>query len=268
MTLEPRNNTFRMVSGAVRSISRWLLARRVVEKDNADTGKIAFMQVKGDGDPGDPDNQDVLQEDDVDHVQHYGFESYPAADTELIGLDADGGSVVIGERDAVPKTLGDLAQGDVRLYDSAANEILLDADTVIRITCAVGNVELYAKAGSIVKLGNDSSATYRKAAYAHTTEAGASKVASGTTLDVWTGNVLADITAIKADLLALVSFVNCLAGNAADVATTIVGSGPVSAVCGFPAAPTLAPLTLVDISTGTNHSYVSTGSDAVEVEEP
>jgi phage gp45-like len=267
MTLEKRDNVLSMALGAIGSIYRSLLAQRNVETEGGNTGKIAFLQVKGRGDPDDVDNQEIVQEADIDHVQHYGLESYPLADTEMVIMDCDGGEVSLGERDAVPTGLSDLAQGDVRVYDSASQEILLDKDSKIRITSPVGNIEVYAKAGSKVKLGNASGGTYRAAAYAHNTEAGASKVASGATLNTWTHDVYGDIAKIKTDLdNDFTTLTSHTANLVAINAWILAHPGPVLGPPGSPVARTVVPATSDGINTDVDHSYVSSGSAKVEVE--
>lgn len=243
-----------------------------------DTG-VAFLQAFGHGDPDDADNQELCQEDSLDHIQHYGFVSRPpvGVDTEGIVVESDGGDACIAERynlenlathggaDALP-TIND---GDTVLYAKDGTYIFLDADGNLTIYGITGNVDIKTKSGQ-VKLGRGG-ATYRDQAYAHTTEAGASKVACGLELNSWTGDVCGDVAAIKADLTNIATVINQIVTQA----NVVIGwsnifpiAGPSGALALTPIAgvPSVVPLTSDAIPVDTDHSYVSTGSKKAEVE--
>jgi hypothetical protein len=111
------------------------------------TGGLAFIQAFNHGDPDDPDNQELVQEIDVDHIQHFGFESFPAVDgaTEGIKVDADGGEACIAERRVLPSGLAALVVNESRTYGEDGQSILHKTG---------GDIEAEPKAGKHVKLGN------------------------------------------------------------------------------------------------------------------
>jgi len=146
-----RNNTLNAALGAMKAIYRAILVTRtVVADENGD--KLAFIQAHGRGDPDDPDAGELVQEDNLDHVQHYGFESYPPVDTELVTIESDGGEACIGERDAVPSVLADLATGDVRIYDEDGQYVLLDKGSKIVVKSNQGDIELIPNTFNYVKI--------------------------------------------------------------------------------------------------------------------
>ena len=118
----------------------------ILRSTDSTTG-LSFIQAAGLGDALPSGEQDLIQENDLDHVQHYGFESYPPADTELIILDANGGEVAIGERSELPSALASaaLASGESRTYGA-------DAQYIKHV--AGGETIHEPKAGQFIKLGS------------------------------------------------------------------------------------------------------------------
>jgi hypothetical protein len=264
----------------VRSIFRISIIKRTTK------GGLAFIQAFGRGDPDDPDNQDLIQEDDLDHAQHYGLETRPptGVDVEGVVVDSDGGEVCIAERFSLedldthgtPDEMPARNPGDTVLYAKDGTYIFLDADGKLTIKAMTDNVEIITEAGKRIRLGQDG-ATYRDVAYAHNTEAGASKVASGAALDTWTHQVRDDIAAIKVDLDQALRASPTKWGNKVkitlDALTTwaTAGGGPGGAAYGGVTVGNLPGETLVPnvtdgINADTDHSYASSGSSTSEVE--
>jgi len=257
----------------VRRLFRVTIIKRTVEDG------LAFLQAYGHGNTEDPDDQELLQEADLDHAQHFGFKSGPPADTEAIVCDPDGGLSTVAEVDSVEDLdthgtadqMPDVNSGDTCIYSQDGTYIFLDADGKLTIKAMTDNVEIITEAGKQIKLGQDG-ATYRDIAYAHNTEAGASKVASGATLNTWTHDVESDIAALKVDIeeaigtgvtkwgVKVVTALNlCIAAvNLAHGLT--LGNAPT------PPGETLTPNTTDGINTDVDHSYVSSGSTKAEVE--
>lgn len=136
MGLRSRNNTLRAALGAVRDVFRAIVVKRTV-----DSG-LAFFQAKGQGDPDTNDDHNLLQESELDHVSHYGIDSYPPADTELVVVEADGGLVSLGERDSVPTSIPTRNSGDSCIYSAAGNYVFLDENGKLQIYAATGNVTI------------------------------------------------------------------------------------------------------------------------------
>lgn len=279
MPLEPKNRALDALAAVANAMYRGVLVVKSYVTDDAGTGKLGFIQASGRGDP-DSAEGEVVQEADLDHTQHFGFCSNPPADTELIIVDVDGGECVIAERDSMSTSIPDRATGDTVLYDSGNQYVQLDQDSKIVIKSPVGNVEIIAKAGSQVKIGHDG-ATYRDIAYAHNTEAGASKVASGATLNTWTHNVKSDIDAIHTDLDTCLkagnpgllwdhaTWINAIllwARNAGGAPAPPPAAMPSGGTAAYPVGDTVAPDTTDGINTDVDHSYVSSGSTKAEVE--
>jgi hypothetical protein len=129
----------------MRAFYRAVVIRKSYEADEPATGKFGFLQAHGRGDPDDPTDVDLVQEADLDHVQHYGFDSHPPADTEIVVAEIDGGEVCLGERYPVPTSLPTRASGDVMIYSLGGHYIWLD-DT--------GNMVLEPVSGRFVFLGS------------------------------------------------------------------------------------------------------------------
>lgn len=75
-------------------------------------------------------DQEVIQADGLDLVQHYGVRTRPPKDTELVLLptvDSDG-ECVIGENDEPPSGLPALGDKDVQWYTSSGQYVHLDDD--------------------------------------------------------------------------------------------------------------------------------------------
>lgn len=286
MPFGTQNRVAQAIGEAATAIYRISIIKRVT-----DTG-LAFVQAFGHGDPDDAQNQELLQEIDIDHVQHYGLVTHPPAsdtvDVEGIVVDADGGEACIAERFNLEDldTHGSADQmparnlGDTVLYAKDGTYIFMDADGKLTIKAMTDNIEIITEAGKQIKLGQDG-VTYRDAAYAHNTEAGASKVASGATLNTWTHEVKDDIAATKADLDSVLD-PNPGVGFLRDYSALInnlliwaragggvgLGTGPLPAglTATAPTGETLIPKTTDGINTDVDHSYVSSGSTKVEVE--
>jgi len=142
MTLPTQNRIARAIGGAVRDISRVVFVKRLV------TAGLAFIQAFGHGDPDDPTNQELLQEIDIDHIQHVGFESFPVTSdglTEGIKVDADGGEAVIAERRVLPTTLAALVPREARIYGEDGQSVLMKTG---------GDIEAEPAAGKVFKVGN------------------------------------------------------------------------------------------------------------------
>lgn len=140
-----RDTTLAAAIGAMRSMYRAIVIRKSYESDDGDTGKLGFLQAYGRGDPDDSDNVELIQEEDLSHVQPYGLDSSPPADTETVVIEADGGEVAIGERYPVPKNLPSRASGDVMVYSLGEHYIHLDDD---------GDLIAEPKSGQYIKLGS------------------------------------------------------------------------------------------------------------------
>jgi hypothetical protein len=94
--------------------------------------------------------------------QHYGFSSWPVADTQMIMVRNGNYSAAIAEAQSV--TLTDMAEGDVVLYVDATHYVRIKADGTMNVktdkavTVDAGSADVVVKAGSI-KLGSDNSSS-------------------------------------------------------------------------------------------------------------
>lgn len=145
MPLGIRNNTLSAALGAMRAFYRAVVIRKSYENDEPATGKYGFLQAHGRGDPDDATDVDLIQEDDLDHVQHYGFDSHPPADTEIVVAEIDGGEVCLGERYPAPTALPTRVSGDVCIYTLGGHFIFLDDN---------GNIILEPQSGKFIFLGD------------------------------------------------------------------------------------------------------------------
>jgi phage gp45-like len=141
MPLGARDKLREVLTDAATAIYRISFVSRVVESG------LAFLQAYGHGDPDDAANQELLQEEDLEHMQHFGFESFPAGDgdTEGIVVGADGGEACIAERRVLPTTLAALVAGESRTYGEDGQSILHKTG---------GDIEAEPKSGQHVKLGS------------------------------------------------------------------------------------------------------------------
>lgn len=258
MGLNPRNKITKAISNAATAIFRVAFVKRTI-----DSG-LAFLQANGHGDPDDAQNQELLQEDGLDHIQHIGFESYPVmdGDSEGIVVESDGGESCIAERRALPDDLKDLVSGEARTYGEDSQSLLHRSG---------GDNELMAKDGYVNRLGagDSDAATFRNIAYSHTVQGQASQVAVADGLKAYMDKVDADLAAIKTDMTnidALLTVAGTLVVNITAINAWILAQGgPVLGPPGVKAATTLVPTTAA-LAVSTDHSYVSTGSGTSEVE--
>jgi phage gp45-like len=141
MGLNPQDRIGRAISRSIRAIFRVVIVKRVVESGQA------FLQAFARGDPDDPTNQELMQEADLDHIQHFGFESFPPIDgnTEAIVVDADGGEAAIAEKRVLPSGLPALLVNEARIYGEDGQYVNMKSG---------GNVVLEPKAGSFILLGS------------------------------------------------------------------------------------------------------------------
>ena len=165
-----------------------------------------------------------------------------------------------------------LAEGNTAIYSKDGTYIYLDASGKLVIKAMTDNVEIITEAGKQIRLGQNG-ATYRDTAYAHNTEAGASKVASGAALNTWTHDVFDDVAAIKVDLDNIFTrmsqyelAIDANSGYINNIIIDPVPPFPLHIAQSPPIAITLVPDTADGINTETDHSYVSSGSDKTEVE--
>lgn len=116
-------------------------------KRSIDSG-LAFLQANGHGDSNDATNQELLQENDLDDISHFGFESFPRqnGETEYIVVDADGGEAAIASRRVLPQVLADLAEDEARIYGEEGQSVLCKAN---------GDIEGHPAAGQFFKIPND-----------------------------------------------------------------------------------------------------------------
>ena len=155
--LKAQNRIGRAIRGAVRSIYRVAIIKRGLDRG------LGFLQAFGHGDPDDPDNQELVQEDNIDHAQYFGFTSHPPADTEAVILECDGGEVSVAERDSMenldtfgnkPKEIPKLEKGDTCIYAQGGTHIYLDADGHLTIRCITGDIVLITETGLHTKIGS------------------------------------------------------------------------------------------------------------------
>ena len=277
MTLPTQNRIAHAIAGAATAIYRISIIKRAT-----DSG-LAFIQSFGRGDPDDATNQDLVQEMDLDHVQHYGLETHPWVDSdndvevEGVVVDADGGEACIAERfdmenldthgtaDEMPAR----AKGDTVLYSKDGTYIFLDADGKLTIKAMTDNVEIITEAGKQIILGQGG--TTRDIAFAHTAEATSSQVAVAAGLKAYMDKIDVDLAAIKTDMTNIDTLLNAATGtlvaNIVALNATVLaahGGGPYGPP-GAKAVTTLTPTTAA-LAVDTDHSYVSTGSTKAEVE--
>jgi len=284
MGLDAQGRIMRAVTSVAQGLFRVSIVKVALEEG------LQFLQAYGHGDPDETDDQELLQEDDLDHVQHFGFRSSPPADTEAIVAEVDGGMASIAERDSVEDLtshgtadqMPTLATGDTCLYSQDGTYIYLDADGKLTIKSLSGNIEVITEAGDIIKLGQDG-ADYYPCAYSDTTEITASQVSVATGLKTYMDKIDVDLAAIKTDMTNIDALLGALGTLTANIvlinawivthttaATPLIAHPVIVATItlgppGAKAATTLVPTTAA-LAIDTKHSYVSTGSAKVYVE--
>jgi hypothetical protein len=188
----------------------------------------------------------------------YGYAAMPPTSEDIEFHWSASGLVGVSCRSPLPTGVPNLASGDSVKFSSAGHYHHQDAD---------GNTDDVVPSGKKHKI--HAGGTVRDTAFAHTTEAGASQVASGTKLDDWTHDVKEDIKNTEADLdtirTALNSTISALQALNSFVASKHGATGVIP-------PGTIGPLLLVPdttdgINKDTNHSYVSTGSGVSQVQD-
>jgi phage gp45-like len=109
-------------------------AYRLVIKQLADDGTVQAEGLDG----------QILQQEDVERVTPYGFDSNPPADSEGVSVPGDAADVIVGERRNIPSGLPACAQGSSRTYSESGSYLQHNKD---------GDSEYEPNSGKVLKLG-------------------------------------------------------------------------------------------------------------------
>jgi hypothetical protein len=213
------------------------------------SGRMILRALDTDGASGQAeiDGGQLLQSGDWDRIEPYGFASQAPAGTEQIVVTSDPQPASI-DRFPRPSGLPALGVGETAIYGpNASSYVRAHDDVTVRGKAATG----------LVHLGRGG--TEFEVAYSGIKETEASAVACGLALNQKTANVVTDLTTVRNTENALVTAINLLIAWAN--AALVPPAPPIVAV--------VAPAALVTtaMATGTNHSYVSSGSGTTKVDD-
>lgn len=92
---------------------------------------------------------EMLQADDFDHVQHYGFRSTPPKDTEYVRVPGDPSDTAVAERVTPPTALPSRATGDSLIHGPDGNSFVhCDGSGNVVITAESTKKVLIGRGGS------------------------------------------------------------------------------------------------------------------------